>query len=117
MKNEGTSPRVPDEHGWAWGLVGDQPEQLWERFSPAYEAQARILLAALARYWPTVKLAWAGSEDGEAAVAIDSDDTIAFCYHLEEPRSAKDLADAIAQGGLDDLIAKLAPHLPKCRGS
>ena len=34
-------PRSPDRKGRAWGPSGGKPAEIWERFSPDYEAQMR----------------------------------------------------------------------------
>ncbi|WP_439271085.1 hypothetical protein [Pseudochrobactrum sp. HB0163] len=104
MDNNCVFPRSDDGKGWAWGLKAAQPTEVWERFSPAYEAQAELLLAALALLWPDVTLDWAGSEDGEAAVARAADGTVKFCYHLEDPQAAMELAQAIADDRLDEFF-------------
>lgn len=104
MSSRVTFPRQEDERGWAWGLKGAEPMEIWERFSPAYEAQAEMLLSALACRWSEVGLDWAGSQDGEAAIAKHDDGTLAFCHHLEDPQAARELADAIVHDRLDEFL-------------
>lgn len=108
MNGQVVFPRRDDGKGWAWGLKGARPAEIWERFSPAYEAQAELLLAALARRWPVAALDWAGSEDGEAAIAGNGEGRLEFSYHLEDPQAARRLAEAIADGRLDEFVEALA---------
>lgn len=113
-------PRTDDGLGWAWGLQGDAPATIWERFSPAYEAQAQALLAALAPRFASVMLDWAGSQDGEAALGLNAEGALEFCYHLEDPRAAQDLQAALEGGRidafLDDWIAADAADQEAARG-
>ncbi|ARJ68506.1 hypothetical protein [Paracoccus contaminans] len=98
-------PRAPDGEPHAWGLTGSRPEQVWERFSPAYEAQAERLVRALeARGWQ-VFLGGAGSEDGEYVAARRGDGQSLFLCHLEEPAEARAIAaldDAALARWLDE---------------
>lgn len=97
-------PRADDGKGWAWGLTGDRPEKIWERFSPAYEAQAAEVVAALARLFGRSELDFAGSQDGEAAVALAPSGRALLLLHLEDPQLAQELAEARAEGRLDDWL-------------
>lgn len=99
-------PRADDGLGWAYGLQGARPEQVWERFSPAYETQAEALLAAIDAAGYLAVIDWAGSEDGEAAIGLNETDEIALLFHLEDPVEAKLIAQAIAQGRLAQLISQ-----------
>ena len=38
------TPRPRDDEPFAWGLSGPHPVEIWERFSPAYEAQLERLI-------------------------------------------------------------------------
>ena len=99
-----TFPRAPDREPHAWGLVGSRPAKLWERFSPAYEAQAERLVRALeARGWDAF-LGGAGSEDGEYLSARRGEGPWLFLCHLENPAQAREIAaldDAALAGWLD----------------
>lgn len=97
-------PRADDGKGWAWGLTGDRPEKVWERFSPDYEAQAAEVLAAMARLFGRSELDFAGSQDGEAAMALAPSGRTLMLVHLEEPQTAEELAKARADGRLDDWL-------------
>jgi hypothetical protein len=98
-------PRADDGLGWAMGLDGSAPEALWERFSPAYEAQAQAVLAAMERlYGGQALLDWAGEEDGEAALALDADGYIVALLHLEDPAEAEVIAMALKAGTMDELL-------------
>ncbi|MDO5643812.1 MAG: hypothetical protein Q4G26_15680 [Paracoccus sp. (in: a-proteobacteria)] len=97
-------PRNDDGLGWAWGLQGDRPAAIWERLSPAYEAQAQALLAALAPRFSLVMLDWAGSQDGEAAIGLNAGGALEFCYHLENPQAAQALQAALEAGRIDAFL-------------
>lgn len=99
-----TFPRPDDGLPRAYQMRGDSPVEVWERFSPAYEAQAEAVLAAIDAAGYTAVLDWAGSEDGEAAIGLTEDDEIAILLHLEEPAEARLIQMAIAQGRLDAFI-------------
>lgn len=98
-------PRKNDYLGHAWGLTGSEPVEVWERLSPAYEAQAEALWNAFAARGLNPSLEWAGSQDGEAIIGRDDDDEIVILYHLESPAEARTLALARAEGSLNRLIA------------
>ena len=96
-------PRTPDGKSRAWG--GD-PTDVWYRYSPAYEAQAEALVHAIAAAGLTPALAWAGSEDGEAAVGRDASGEVVVLFHLEDPAEARRIAEAMESGRLGELIAE-----------
>ena len=90
-------PRPRDNEPFAWGLSGSEPVEIWERFSPAYEAQLERLFITLNKLGFTPTIGGAGSEDGEYVRAEYNDnDRIVFFYHLEDP------ADARFVSSLDD---------------
>lgn len=95
-----TFPRKDDGKGWAWGLESGTPTKLWERFSPAYEAQAEALLAAIAAAGLTPVLDFGGSQDGEAALGLDDKGEAQVLFHLEDPKEAQ----RIAKGDMAALI-------------
>ena len=98
-------PREDDGLGWATGLDGSVPEALWERFSPAYEAQAQAVLAAMERlYGGQAVLDWAGDEDGEAALALNAEGEIVALLALEDPAEAEVIALALKAGTIDGLL-------------
>ncbi|MFB2531863.1 hypothetical protein ACEYYB_11560 [Paracoccus sp. p4-l81] len=99
-----TFPRKDDGKGWAWGLTGDAPATVWERFSPAYEAQAKDVLDALTRLFGRADLDFAGGQDGEAALALAPSGRLLLLLHLENPETAEHLAKARAEGRLDDAL-------------
>lgn len=94
MSVQGAFPRPDDAKGWAWGLSGARPEHIWERFSPAYEAQARDVLNALSALGFTACLDFAGSQDGEAALGLRADGRLALLVHLEDPTEARKIEKA-----------------------
>ena len=104
-------PRTPDGKPHAWGLKGKVPAEIWERFSPAYEAQARTVWSAFAALGYDPALEWAGSEDGEAIIGREARPrprrtaSIVVLFHLENPQEAVRLQQAIAGGRLKALIA------------
>ncbi|MCX7568128.1 hypothetical protein OS189_17430 [Sulfitobacter sp. F26169L] len=92
-------PRPRDDEPFAWGLSGSQPVEIWERFSPAYEAQLERLVIALKSLGFSPAVGGAGSEDGEYVRAEHtSTSRITFFYHLEDPADAKfiDTLDDVA---------------------
>ncbi|MBW3084268.1 hypothetical protein KEM60_00455 [Austwickia sp. TVS 96-490-7B] len=95
-------PRTPDDLPRAWQCDGE-PTQVWERFSPAYEAQAEKLWNEFAQRGMTPRLDHAGSEDGEAITATDTTGQTVFFLHLEDPNEAQEIAAALAAGNLDTL--------------
>ncbi|MDO5613338.1 MAG: 3-keto-5-aminohexanoate cleavage protein [Paracoccus sp. (in: a-proteobacteria)] len=97
-------PRTPDALPHAWGLTGDVPVEIWERFSPAYEAQAERLVRAIAAQGYAAAFGGAGSEDGEFVAITRAGKAVAL-IHLEHPDEAQELA------AMDD--AALAAWLAK----
>lgn len=93
-------PRPRDDLTPAWGLLGDEPATIWERFSPLYEAQAERLWKELAALSLEPALEWAGSQDGEAIIGRDTDGEIIVLFHLEDPKEAQMLEKAIDGGEL-----------------
>lgn len=104
-------PRSTDDLPHAWGLMHDIPTEIWERFSPAYEAQAEAVWAAFAEMGLVPALEWAGSQDGEAIIARrmmtkpGRDAEIVILFHLENPQEAQRVQTAIETGRLAALIA------------
>lgn len=97
-------PRPDDGLSHAWGLSGPTPVEIWERFSPAYEAQAADLWDAFAARGWAPALEWAGGQDGEAIIGRDAADDpgeIVCLFHLEDPQVAQSLAAARSAGKLD----------------
>ena len=92
-------PRSDDGAGWAWGLDGETPAEVWERFSPAYEAQAERVMHAVAARGLTPSIDGAGSEDGEFIAGQDRAGNYVLLVHLEEPASAREIA-ALDEPGL-----------------
>ncbi|EAB1659414.1 hypothetical protein QAA20_004141 [Salmonella enterica] len=80
-------PRLDDRKGHAWGLSETKPETVWERFSPAYEAQLERLIRVLENHGFKVSVDGAGSEDGEYVMACHDDGRQLF-QHMEEPSEA-----------------------------
>lgn len=88
-----TFPRPRDNESFAWGLSGPEPIEVWERFSPAYEAQLERLVSTLDDLGFTPAIGGAGSEDGEYVRAEYTDNSrIVFFYHLEDPADARFIA-------------------------
>ncbi len=88
-----TFPRPRDNERFAWGLTGSEPVEIWERFSPAYEAQLERLVTLLEDMEFTPIVGGAGSEDGEYVRAeYRHSDEIVFFYHLENPADARFLS-------------------------
>lgn len=105
-------PRPRDNEPHAWGLEGDAPAHVWERFSPAYEALAERLVRALEARGYRVSMEGAGSEDGEfilvQAPDRDGPDSYALMCHLEDPNEANALAPLDAAGieaWIDEVIS------------
>lgn len=96
-------PRVKDAHPPAWQHEGPEPVHPWERFSPAYEAQAERLVRALEARDFRVEFGGAGSEDGEFVAAADKAGNYVFLVHLEEPDTGEMLAD-LDETGLQEWI-------------
>lgn len=100
-------PRPRDAEPHAWGLEGDTPAHVWERFSPAYEALAERLVRALEARGYRVSLGGAGSEDGEYLLVQhpdrDGPDSYVLMCHLEDPSEAQPL-DALDAGGIEAWI-------------
>ena len=86
-------PRSPDRKGRAWGPSGGKPAEIWERFSPDYEAQAERLARAIEARGLTARLGGAGSEDGEYLAAL-RDGELVMLQHLEDPAEARALLGA-----------------------
>ncbi|WP_099827503.1 hypothetical protein [Oceaniglobus indicus] len=100
-----TFPRPRDDERWAWGLSGPEPVEVWERFSPAYEAQLERLTSILIDMGFSPTIGGAGSEDGEYVRAEhDDSDRIVFFYHLEDPADANVLAALNDDDALRDWI-------------
>lgn len=103
-------PRSRDDKPHAWGLTHENPIEIWERFSPAYEAQAETLWAAFRQMGLEPALEWAGSEDGEAIIGREASSRpgreaeIVVLFHLENPDEAMLLQKAIATDRLAALI-------------
>ena len=89
-------PRQTDDLPHAFGLEGEAPQHVWERFSPAYESQAERIWHALEAAGLTPEFGGAGSEDGEYLTGIDATGEYVVLIHLEDPQEAKRLE------GLDD---------------
>ncbi len=82
-------PRERDDEPFAWGLSRTEPVEIWERFSPAYEAQLERLVTVLRELGFDPFVGGAGSEDGEyVRAAYTADDRIVFFQHLEDPAEA-----------------------------
>ncbi len=88
-----TFPRPRDNERFAWGLSGSHPVEIWERFSPAYEAQLERLVTILEKMDFSPTIGGAGSEDGEYVRAeYKHSDRVVFFYHLEDPADARFLS-------------------------
>lgn len=88
-----TFPRPRDNEPFAWGLSGPDPVEIWERFSPAYEAQLERLVTTLRELGFDPTIGGAGSEDGEyVRAAYTENSRIVFFYHLEDPADARFIA-------------------------
>lgn len=104
-------PRSPDDKPHAWGLMHSVPTEIWERFSPTYEAQAEAIWDAFRQRGLDPALEWAGSEDGEAIIGRKPlarpgrEAEILVLFHLENPEEAQRLQAALAAGRLEALIA------------
>lgn len=86
-------PRPRDDEPFAWGLSGPEPVEIWERFSPSYEAQLERLIIALRELGFTPAIGGSGSEDGEYVRAEYIDNSrIVFFHHLEDPADARFIA-------------------------
>ncbi|MFI0394829.1 hypothetical protein [Paracoccus jiaweipingae] len=91
-------PRAHDSQPPAWQHDGPQPVHPWERFSPAYEAQAERIVKALAGRGLHPEFGGAGSEDGEFVAAADASGDYVFLVHLEDPETGEMLAGLDADG-------------------
>ncbi len=99
-----TFPRPRDEEPFAWGLGGPEPVEIWERFSPAYEAQLQRIAQTLQALGFAPETGGAGSEDGEYLRAeYQPDPRIVFFQHLEDPAEARVL-QSLAGDALRDWI-------------
>ncbi|WP_324752475.1 hypothetical protein [Roseovarius sp. Pro17] len=97
-------PRKRDNEPFAWGLSGPEPVEIWERFSPAYEAQLERLVSVLRELGFSPAIGGAGSEDGEYIRAEHDDNSrVVFFYHLEEPADAK-FVDSLDDDALREWI-------------
>ncbi|PVA07308.1 hypothetical protein [Thalassorhabdomicrobium marinisediminis] len=86
-------PREKDSEPFAWGLSGPYPAEVWERFSPRYEAQLERLARILTDMGFDPWVGGAGSEDGEYVRApYGESDRIVFFHHLEDPADARFIA-------------------------
>ena len=99
-------PRRNDGKPHAWGLAGTDPYEIWERFSPSYEAQAQAMWEAFENMGLVPALEWAGSQDGEAIIGRDHADEIVVLYHLENPEEARMVQQALASGTVMDFIER-----------
>ncbi|MDO5648142.1 hypothetical protein [Paracoccus sp. (in: a-proteobacteria)] len=100
-------PRQPDGEPYAWGLSGDAPETIWERFSPLYESQADRLWCAIDGMGLTPVMGGAGDQDGEYIAIADASGEWLHLFHLEDPSEAQELA-ALTDAGLRDLLIRVA---------
>lgn len=104
-------PRQDDNKGHAWGLLTDQPEEVWERFSHRYETQAETVWKSFEQLDLIPSLEWAGSQDGEAIIGRNSEGEILALFHLEDPEQAEALQTAIATGNIISFIAQKKQEL------
>lgn len=102
-----TFPRKDDGLGWAWGLACATPTKVWERFSPAYEAQAQDVLTAFEGLGLTAALDFAGGQDGEAALGRNAAGDLVILLHLEDPVEAELIERARRGGALQAHIKAL----------
>lgn len=101
-----TFPRPRDNERFAWGLAGPEPAEIWERFSPSYEAQLERLILALGELGFVPTIGGSGSEDGEYVRAeYTGDSSIVFFYHLEDPADARFIA-SLDEKSLHDWITE-----------
>jgi len=103
-------PRPFDGLPRAWQMDTDEPVEVWDRGSAAYEEQAAALWDEFARRGWQPALEWAGSEDGEAIIGRDTDGSIVCLVHLEDPADARAALAAREAGRLAQLVddARLA---------
>ncbi|MDO5704662.1 MAG: hypothetical protein Q4G49_06245 [Paracoccus sp. (in: a-proteobacteria)] len=99
-------PRQPDGAPFAWGLSGDTPQTIWERFSPAYEAQAERLWHSVTAMGLVPVLGGAGDQDGEYVAIADATGEWLHLFHLEDPAEAQELA-VLDDAALADLLARV----------
>lgn len=92
-------PRPDDGAQAGPGVWTATPPQPWERFSPAYEAQAERVMQTVAALGLTPSIDGAGSEDGEFVAGQDPAGTNVLLVLLEEPASAREIA-ALEDAGL-----------------
>ena len=93
MSEEISFPRQRDDEPFAWGLSGSDPVEIWERFSPSYEAQLERLITALRELGFAPAIGGSGSEDGEYIRAeYEGNSRIVFFHHLEDPADARFLS-------------------------
>lgn len=99
-------PRPRDNEPFAWGLSGPEPVEIWERFSPAYEAQLERLIKTLGELGFSPAIGGSGSEDGEYIRAeYDKNSRIVFFYHLEDPADAR-FVSSLDEKSLRDWIVE-----------
>ncbi|WP_113912895.1 hypothetical protein [Roseovarius dicentrarchi] len=80
--------------------------EIWERFSPAYEAQLERLVEILRDLGFAPAIGGSGSEDGEYVRAeYDSNSRVVFFYHLEDPADARFIA-SLDDAALRDWITE-----------
>lgn len=104
-------PRRRDNEKFAWGLSGTEPLEIWERFSPAYEAQLERLVLTLTEMGFSPTIGGSGSEDGEYVRAeYNANSRIVFFYHLEDPSDARFISsldgDALRDWITEDWIGR-----------
>lgn len=104
-------PRIDDGLGHAWGLRGQHPQEVWERFSEQYETQAEALWTCFEKLGFEPALDWAGSEDGEAIIGRNSEGEIIVIYHLEDPDQAIALQNAASKSELRKLVEETIESL------
>lgn len=115
-----TFPRPRDCEPFAWGLSGADPIEIWERFSPAYEAQLERLVTVLAElgFCPTMPCDRDGSFGPELVkkgqTRIDGmDDKIIVLYAagLMVRDIRTDLEEVFGQQVSPDLISRVSDRV------
>lgn len=76
----------------------------WTRGSKAYDRQAKHVIDAMKKLFADAELCFAGSQDGEAAVAYDGDGKMVLLLHLEDPSEAIEICAASARDCLTDYL-------------
>ncbi len=112
-----TFPRPRDAEPFAWGLSSPEPREIWERFSPPYEAQLERLVTILCDMGFDPAIGGAGSEDGEYVRAeYKRHSDVVFFYHLEDPADARFMAslddDALRTWIIESWIGDRTPPTP-----